>query len=167
MSKLKKLREDKWLMELKGKGLSNTEIADEILKKHNIYVHPTSVGKYLKRRFLFAASYARGEAQLQTQSAEFLSLIREDMLKMRKELWDIIKQLKQTGDLHGVGIQIERLSKHLARMNDLLAQTTGVSFEQMDVISMSTELGKVLKKLEDDGYIVIKKQLPEGGVADV
>jgi len=166
MSKLRKLKDDKWLMELKGKGLSNEEIANEVLRKHGVFIHPTSVGKYLKKRFLFAASYVRGQAQSQTQSIEILNLIKEDMLKIRKEIWELIKSLKEEGDKRGVGLEFERLSKHMARMNELLAQTTGVSFEQMDVISMSTSMGKMLKRLENEGYIVIKKKLPEEGVAE-
>ena len=163
MAKLRKLGPEaaKWIMELRGKGLSNTEIAREIERKYGIKVHRTNVGRFIKQHFAWSLSYARGKQEVIQHAEELLKTTKRDYEKIRKMLWKTVEEARSVHDYEGVRRALMSLSSHIARMNDILGEIKKTEVEKIDVTRLSTRISSILETLEKQGYIVIRKKIPK------
>ncbi len=163
MSKLKKLgpEAEKYIMQLKGMGYSADDIAKEIERKYGVKVHRTTVNRFIKQRFMFSLSYARGEKEVVHRAAELLDMVKEDYLRIRNLLWEVVKKAKEIEDYEAVRRALMSLSSHLEKMQDTLGGITKTKYEKLDITKLSTQISSILKNLEEKGYIEIKKKLPD------
>ena len=149
------------VMQWKGEGLSDNDIVTRLKEKYNLDIHTTNVGRFVKRHLYMIGSMTKGENRVRDQAIQEWEKLRGDMLKIRDELWTIVDALKMKGDVKEIRTTLSELSRHIERMNSLLGHMIDVNYEQVDITTISSRIPEILQSLQAQGYIEIKKKLPE------
>ena len=144
-----------------GEGFSDREISTKIKEKYNTDIHATNVARFVKRHLHMIGSISKGETHVRDQAIAEWEKLRGDMLKIRDELWTIVDAMKMKGDVREIRTTLTELSKHIERMNTLLGHMIDVNYEQVDITTVSSRIPEILDSLEKQGYIEIKKKIPQ------
>ena len=149
------------VMEWKGSGMSDQDISNKIKDKYGIDIHVSNVGRFVKKHLHMIASVSKGETKVRDEAVEEWNKMKDDMTRIKDELWAIIDFMKVKGDARELRNTLSELSKHIERMNVLLGHIVDIRYEEVDITSISSRIPQILESLEKQGYIEIKKKIPK------
>lgn len=162
IAKLRKLGKEaeKQIVQLKAQGMSSYTIADKLKEQYGVSIDPSNVTRFLNKRFMYYRSQAAGVEQARDEAAEMLKLMYSDMRLIRDELFDLLRELRQTHNVPEMKSVLAELSKHINRMNNILSKSQITEVKEVNITDISTRIPKILRELEERGYIEIKKNIP-------
>jgi len=158
------------ILEARIQGKSLRLIAQELNAKYGIKISAMGLKKFIDRTWNSEVDLARHSEifkEVSDKAASRLNETIEELNAMRMKLWDLLDRLEksQDYDVKDVVIIMGELRKQLELTNKLLgniSNTTRVNIQQnISVIDLSVNITKVLKTMEEKGYIKILKELPQ------
>jgi len=158
------------ILEARTAGKSFRLIAEELKAKYGISVSAMGIKKFIDRTWnneIALAKHSELFVKVSEESAQKLNETIDELNAMKMKLWDLLDRLEKSGqfDTKDIVVIMGEIRKQIELQNKLLgniANATKVNINQnINVVDISVNITKILKTMEDKGYIKILKELPE------